>query len=163
MQPNLDRDWLLTKANEEANGFISVGGLACRVVAGEAKGSEDIPESARRVAFARIIELSRRKLRLSVEQLAKQADVDISQIVEIEEGASNSPEPRTVFKLSQTLKVPQDQLMVLSGLARPRDRRLTDATVLFAARSEPVNVLTTEEEEALREYVKVVVESSYGG
>ena len=52
MQTNLDRDWLLTKANEEENGFISVGGLVCRVVAGEAKGSDDIPESARRVALS---------------------------------------------------------------------------------------------------------------
>ncbi len=162
MQTNLDRDWLFAKANEEDNGIISVGGLVCRVMAGETRESEDIPESARRVAFARIVALSRRKLRLSVEQLAERADVDISQIVEIEECASVSPEPRTVFKLSQMLKVPQDQLMVLSGLAHPRDRRLTDATVRFVARSEPVNVLTTEEEEALREYVKVVVESSYG-
>ena len=52
MQTNLDRNWLLTKANEEDNGFISVGGLACRVVAGEAKESEVIPELARRVALA---------------------------------------------------------------------------------------------------------------
>lgn len=51
MQTNMNRDWLLTKANEEENGFISVGGLVCRVMAGEARGSEDIPESARRVAL----------------------------------------------------------------------------------------------------------------
>lgn len=163
METNLDREWLLAKANEEDNCIISVGGLVCRVAAAEASVSEDIPESARRVAFARIVELSRRKLRLSVEQLAECADVDISQIVEIEEGASNSPEPRTVFKLSQTLKVPQNQLMVLSGLAHPRDQRLTDATIRFAARSESVAALSPEEEEALQEYVKVVVESSYGG
>ena len=33
MKMNEDRDWLLTKANEEDNCIISVGGLACRVVA----------------------------------------------------------------------------------------------------------------------------------
>ena len=53
MQTNMNRDWLLTKANEEENGFISVGGLVCRVMAGEARGIEDIPESSRRVALSR--------------------------------------------------------------------------------------------------------------
>lgn len=163
MKLNEDQGWLLTKANEEDNCILSVGGLACRVVAAEAQENEDIPESARRLAFARFVELSRRKLRLSVEQLAEQADVDVSQLVEIEEGESDSPEPRTIHKLSQVLAVPQDRLMVLSGLARPRDRRLSEATIRFAARSEPVNVLTREEEEILQEYVKVVVQSSNGG
>ena len=49
--------------------------------------------------------------------------------------------------------------MKLSGLAKTRDSYLTEATVRFAARSEPVNVLSAEEEEALQEYVKVLVKS----
>lgn len=52
MQTNLDREWLLAKANEEDNCIVSVGGLVCRVMAGEARGSEDIPESSRRVALS---------------------------------------------------------------------------------------------------------------
>ena len=162
MKMNEDRDWLLTKANEEDNCVISVGGLACRVVAEAKAHAEEIPETTRRVAFARFVKLSRRKLRLTVEQLAEQADVDVSQLVEIEVGECDAPEPRTVYNLSQALNYPQDRLMVMSGLARPRDRRLAEATVRFAARSEPVNVLSPEEEEALLEYVKVVVESSDG-
>ena len=43
---------MLAKANEEDNCIVSVGGLVCRVVAGEAKGSEDIPESTGRVALS---------------------------------------------------------------------------------------------------------------
>jgi hypothetical protein len=35
MKMNEDRDWLLTKANEEDHCIIAVGGLACRVVAEE--------------------------------------------------------------------------------------------------------------------------------
>jgi hypothetical protein len=35
MKMNEDRDWLFTKANEEDHCIISVGGLACRVVAEE--------------------------------------------------------------------------------------------------------------------------------
>jgi transcriptional regulator with XRE-family HTH domain len=121
---------------------------------------QEIPEPARRLAFARLIELSRRKQRLTVEQLAERADVDVSQLIEIEEGECVSAEPRTVYKLSQVFNFPQDRLMVMSGLARPRDRHLTEATIRFAARSEPVNVLSAEEEEALHEYMKVLIESA---
>ena len=160
---NNNRNWLLAKANEEDNCIISVGGLAYRLAAETNASEEEIPDAARRVAFARLVELSRRKQRLTVEQLAERADVDVSQLIEIEEGENVSPEPRTVYRLAQVLNFPQERMMVMSGLARTRDRHLTEATVRFAARSEPVNVLSPEEEEALQEYVKVLVESAIGG
>jgi len=163
MKMNDDRNWLLAKANEEDNCIFSVGGLAYRSAAEADANQGEIPEAARRVAFARLVELSRRKQRLTVEQLAEKADVDVSQLIEIEEGESVSPEPRTVYKLAQVLNFPQDRMMVMSGLARTRDRHLTEATVRFAARSEPVSILSPEEEEALQEYVKVLVESAIGG
>jgi transcriptional regulator with XRE-family HTH domain len=159
MKMNNDPNWLLAKANEEDNRIISVGGLVCRLRAEARQQEQETPEPTRRVAFARFIELSRRKLRLTVEQLAEKADVDVSQLIEIEEGECVSAEPRTVFKLAQVFNFPQHRLMELSGLAKTRDRHLTEATVRFAARSEPVNALSAEEEEALQEYVKVLVES----
>lgn len=158
MKMNDDINWLLAAANEEDNCIISVGGLACRLRA-EMNQQQETPETTRRVAFARFIELSRRKLRLTVEQLADKADIDVSQLIEIEEGECVTAEPRTVFKLAQVFNFPQHRLMELSGLAKTRDRHLTEATVRFAARSEPVNILSSEEEEALQEYVKVLVES----
>lgn len=159
MKMNDDINWLLAAANEEDNCIISVGGLVCRLRNEENNSVQEIPESTRRVAFAQLIELSRRKRRLTVEQLAEQADIDVSQLIEIEEGECVSAEPRTVFKLAQVLNFPNDRLMELSGLHKTRDRRLTEATVRFAARSEPVNILSAEEEEVLQEYVKVLVES----
>lgn len=159
MKMNDDINWLLAAASEEDNCIVSVGGLACRLRAEENKLEQEIPESTRRVAFAQLIELSRRKRRLTVEQLAEQADIDVSQLIEIEEGECISAEPRTVFRLAQVLNFPKERLMELSGLAKTRDRHLTEATVRFAARSEPVNILSAEEEEVLQEYVKVLVES----
>lgn len=159
MKMNDDINWLLAAASEEDNCIISVGGLAWRLRTEESKLEQEIPASTRRVAFAQLIELSRRKRRLTVEQLAEQADIDVSQLIEIEEGECISAEPRTVYRLAQVFNFPNDRLMKLSGLAQTRDRHLTEATVRFAARSEPVNDLSAEEEEALQEYVKVLVES----
>jgi transcriptional regulator with XRE-family HTH domain len=159
MKMNDDFNWLLARANEEDNCIISVGGLVCRLKAESIQQEKETPEPTRRIAFARVIELSRRKLRLTIEQLAEKADVDISQLIEIEEGECVVAEPRTIFKLAKIFNFPMDRLMELSGIAQTRDRHLTEATVRFAARSEPVNALSKEEEEALQEYVKVLVES----
>jgi len=121
-----------------------------------------VPFSFRRHAFARFIELSRRGRRLTVEQLSEKADIDVSELIAIEEGDAVSPEPRTIYQLASVLKVSQQKLMELSGLARSRDRHFHAATVRFAARSEPVTVLSADEEELLQEYVKVLVDSSNG-
>lgn len=159
MKMNNDLNWLLTKANEEDNCVISVGGLVCRLRAEEGRQEQKTPESTRRVAFARFIELYRRKMRLTIEQLAEKADVDVSQLIEIEEGECISAELRTVFNLAKVFQFPIERLMELSGLAQVRDRHLTEATIRFAARSESMSVLSQQEEEALQEYLKVLVES----
>jgi HTH-type transcriptional regulator, competence development regulator len=165
MQLNKDRSWLLKKAEQEDNDIVSVGGFVNRVAATEQNGSEEsveIPESARRHAFARFVELSRRRQRLTVEQLSEKADVDVAELIAIEEADTVSPEPRTIYQLATVLNVPQQKLMELSGLSRTRDRRFQDATVRFAARSEPVADLSADEEELFQEYVKVLVDTSNG-
>jgi hypothetical protein len=89
---NNDINWLLAKAEQEDNCIISVGGLVCRLRAEENKLVQETPEPTRRVAFARFVELSRRKLRLTVEQLAEKADVDTTQLIEIEESTNQIKE-----------------------------------------------------------------------
>lgn len=165
MQLNQDRNWLLKKAEQEDNDIVSVGGFVSRVAEMKQNGVDEgveIPESARRHAFARFVELSRRGRRLTVEQLSVKADVDVAELIAIEEGDAVSPEPRTVYQLATVLKVSQQKLMELSGLSLTRDRQFQAATVRFAARSEPVTVLSADEEELLQEYVKVLVDSSNG-
>ncbi len=77
----------------------------------------------------------------------------------IERGEGFVPEPRTVHQIAQVLKLPERRLLELAGLTEVRDRRLREATVRFAARSEPIEELRPEELEALEEYVKVLAES----
>ena len=69
MPTDLDREWLLAKSNEEDNCIVSVGGLVCRVVAAEATGSEDTPDSARRVALSHEDEALREYVEIAVDPL----------------------------------------------------------------------------------------------
>jgi transcriptional regulator with XRE-family HTH domain len=110
------------------------------------------------LAFAKLVELRRRQCRLSAEDLAVRADVNLEAIVSIERGEGSIPEPRTVHQIAQVLKLPERRLLQLAGLVEAKDSRFREATVRFAARSEPIEDLRPEELEALEEYVKVLAE-----
>jgi HTH-type transcriptional regulator, competence development regulator len=153
---NTDAAWLRAKAEEENNGIVSVGGLVCALAKSEEESKAHLAE---RVALAKLVELRRRQYRLSVEDLAKKADVDLEDVVSIERGEGTVPEPRTVHRLAQALELPERRLLELAGLVQAKDARFRKATVRFAARSEPVANLLPEEQEALEEFVGLLAES----
>jgi HTH-type transcriptional regulator, competence development regulator len=150
------RDWLLKAgAAEDACRSLSVGGLAADV------GLLRSAKMGVQTAFPRLVEYSRRKLGLSVEQLAEQADVDIEEIVQIETMASVVPDVRTVYQLAEALKLTPNTLMEVAGLTTTRPQ-IRNVALRFAARSESTARLSHDEQEALEEFVKVLVESSHG-
>jgi len=110
------------------------------------------------LAFAKLVELRRRQYGLSAEALADKAAIDLEEVVNIERGEGIVPEPRTVRQLAQVLQLPERKLQQLAGLVEAKDNRLREATVRFAARSEPVENLLPEEQEALEEFVKLLAE-----
>lgn len=154
--PNQDIAWLRRMADVEDNAELTVGGLAHEL---GLLGAHTAPAPVAKSAFAKLIGLRRREMRLTVEDLAQRADVGVAEVVSIELGQLETPEPRTVFKLAAVLKLPAQKLMQMSGLAVPKDTRFSDAVVRFAARSEPVDKLSKEEHAALEEFVKFLAES----
>ncbi|MGH7138250.1 MAG: helix-turn-helix domain-containing protein [Pirellulales bacterium] len=149
-------EWLLKMADIEDNCSLAVGGLAHEFGMLEPSGAAP---SVARTAFAKLIELRRRERRLTVEQLAQRADIDLGEVVGLERGDECTPEPRTVYKLAAVLDLPEAKLMQLSGLTKPKDSRFAQEAVRFAARSEPVDKLSREEHEALEEFVKFLSEA----
>ena len=93
---------------------------------------------------------------MSLEQLADDADVDMVDLVEIESDPHHRPELRTAYQLANYFKVSQAGLMQVAGLAAPKDARLLDEGVRFAARSESIAALTPEEGAALEAFVAVL-------
>jgi len=152
-----NREALLEHAFAEADGCISVGGLAHDLGFLRA-----VPASTPRV-FGKLIEFARRTHGWSVERLAEQANIDLAEVVNIESERDFIPQPRTVFQLACTLGYSTERLMEVAGLTKGRSEPMNEAAVRFAARSEPASQLTTEEREAYEQFVKVLVESTDGG
>jgi len=150
-------DELFRKRAAEENGcMISAIGLQpLHTKQGEASHQAGEPV---RFAFSTLICYRRRALRLTMEDLAQQAKVELDELLQIEEDATYVPEPRTVHQLASHLKLPIPQLLVLSGNATSANAELTEAAVRFAARSRAVEKLNREQNEALNEFVKVLVE-----
>jgi HTH-type transcriptional regulator, competence development regulator len=155
MRFNSDPEWLKKQAALEDNCFVSVGGLVLAV--------EDLQQQAQRVnaahaAFVNLLNLTRREHKLTWEQFSQKLDVDLAELIGIENDENYKPTPRTVTRIAQFIHVPAEKLFILSGLARARDIQFEEAALRFAARSQPVEELTSEEHEALKEYVKFLCE-----
>jgi len=157
MQMNNNNEWLLKWAALEDNCAVAAGGPSLLPIGSE---PQEFGEFTCRIAFARLIALFRRQRGLTVEKLAKECGVDASELLNIEECTPHRTEPRTVFRLSKTLNIPQDRLMILAGLSQPRSDSFKRATVQFAASSQPMHDLSQEEENALQAFVEVLAEST---
>jgi HTH-type transcriptional regulator, competence development regulator len=96
MKFNKDRNWLTKRAEQEDRHFISVGGLISRIDPEWQADVSSMPNvETTKTAFVRLLQLARRERRLSLEQLAQKADVDLGELVKIESDESFKPTPRT--------------------------------------------------------------------
>ena len=154
MKIEISKEWCIRMAQLEANAEIGAGRLAIDpVLDGEFGPVEASDEDVPNIAFGRFI---RRKRGISLENLAEKADVEITELVEIENDTHHKPELRTTHQLAKIFNVPQSGLMQVSGLAVPKDVYLYDEAVRFAARSSPTTELTHEESVALEAFVAVL-------
>lgn len=146
MSTNKER--LLAKAAEEDGCIVSVGGLFYRSAAHPAK-----LHATERVAFAKLIDLRRRSLGLTLADLAERARVPLVELVGMARGEMDVPAESAVRRLAQALSLPEARLLELAGYGQSADASLQEAAVRFAARLEPVQQLSTEEHEAMQEFV----------
>lgn len=152
------KEWWLAQADSEGDGPVGAGRssggpgklLPLRSLVAPSGDDET------RIAFGKLVELLRRRDELTVEQLAERAQLDAGELLRIEEGVAQPPEPRTVYQLARTFKLPQKRLMQLAGLSAANDSALQREAVRFAARSESVDKLTREEKAALEEFIAVL-------
>jgi transcriptional regulator with XRE-family HTH domain len=116
--------------------------------------ADDPAKGAVRDAFRLFVELLRRKHNLTVEELAKRADVERTEIIAMERNSGYRPSPRTLHKLSQFYKIPERRLLVLAGALKEVPQEFRDEASRFAAQSESFATLTGEEKKALDEFMR---------
>lgn len=148
-----DRKELIAAACGIEETCVSVGGLA------HTFGILDTPQPPTQTLGARVfpkfLELWRREHQLSAGDLAARATLTEAEVLEAEIGLT-APEPRILYLLSPVLGVSFDKLMRLTGLIHERDEALSSAAVRFAARSEPMQVLTPAEQAAFHDFINAL-------
>lgn len=149
MELNRSKDWWLAKADREGGAVIAAGALAV-------DPPVDTAADTTRLAFGRFVSLMRRQRQMSVEQFAREADLDASELLAIEDDIHYIARPRSIYRLAQFFNVPQPRLMQLAGLTAANDPGLGVEAVRFAARSESVQKLTDEELAALEAFIAVL-------
>ncbi len=155
MKMNTDQAWLKIKAEQEDGCFVSVGGL---IEAIQDAGDKSTDSITLKHAFARLLQLRRREEALTLEDFARKADIDLGELLRIESEESYTPTPLTVDRIATFFRLPKKPLMVLAGLLTVKSPKFEEAAVRFSARSEPVEKLSSEEHQALEEYVKFLCE-----
>ncbi len=68
------------------------------------------------------------------------------------------PRPRVVHQLATVFGVPERSLMKLSGATITKDHDFEEEAMRFAAKSDDMSKLSREEQRALNDYVKYLVE-----
>ena len=163
MKMEFTKEWCLRMAELEAESTSNFDvGLGTPQREAELVPAEEIGTMAPdvNIAFGRFVRLMRRHRQLSLEKLAEDARVEITELVEIEEDARHRPDPRTVYQLAHHFQVPTPRLMQLAGLSERKDSQLVEHAIRFAARSEPVEKLNDVERAALEAFVVTLSERS---
>lgn len=151
MSTQMNKEWCLRMAELEGDASIGAGALALDPIFEETPEITDADEA--NVAFGRFVRLMRRSQKMSREELAQDADIDIKELIEIEDDVRHKPDVRSVFQLSGVFKLPSAKLMQVAGLAKARNDNIERQMERFAARSDPMADLTDEERAALEDFV----------
>lgn len=162
MKIHIPAEWLLSKAHLEEGHEIGAG--SARIMARRKKtthaADQTITVISQHVSFGRFITLMRRKNNMTVEMLAKSADVSAEELLVIEHDPHHEPELSTVYCLAKSFDLPPKNIIKMAGLAENGSSRLREESVRFAARSESRDPLTDDEQDALQAILRVIIEDS---
>ena len=110
-----------------------------------------------RQAMSALLQLLRRREGLSQDELAKRARVESEEIRRIESDLSYIPNPRTIYQLEQTFRLPQRALVKLSGMTGTRSGEFTQQVMRFAANAQTMASLTKAEKKILNEFMEFLI------
>ena len=157
MKMKFSKEWLLKDLDKEGVDIVTAGKL--KNLQSEASNVADKKKTVVS-AFAKLISLKRRDKSLTLEKLATQARIDVEELLSIEQVPGYVPEPRTVCNLATILRLPQEEMLQLSGNKILRNEKLVAHAERFAANAPSMEKLNSAEKRALEDFVKIIISSS---
>src|SRR5437879_6526097 len=117
MKFKITREWLQKRAALDDKAEVSTGALSLDHLIKDANALRQTPYEQERLAsaFGWLIRSRRLEMRFSIDRLSQKAEIDATELQEIEDNIHYTPEPRTVYQLAKMLKLPERKLMQLCG------------------------------------------------
>jgi transcriptional regulator with XRE-family HTH domain len=161
MRLKITKSWLERRAELDENAEVSAGHRDMEILNEEIKALRQTPGELLVLgeAFGKLIQFVRKNRKLSPDDLARTADIEIAELMNIESGALKQPEPRTVYQLANALKLPEKKMLELSGNLEVLDTEFTYQTERFAANAKNIENLTDEQRSVLMAYVKYLAQT----
>lgn len=153
MKLNLPKDWFVQAAKLEGDCEVGAGSPPTAT-----QPSVPVISVLKHFTFGRLVLLFRRKLGLSIDQLAKRAETTAQELHAIEDDPYHEPEPSTVYGLAQVFGLSPAKMMHAAGLAVAKKLSLNQEAVRFATDAKPTGPLSPEEQHALEAYVATLLE-----
>ncbi len=144
-------EWFRKAAEAEDNGIVSVGGMAVRIAALERR--ERHPELK---ALGKLLELRRREKGLTVEEVARRAEVTAAALEALERGLRLLDTRDVIGAVAKALDLPAEKLLAAAGLNGSPDPELSSAVLRFAAAAQPAGRLSPSEEAALKQILNAL-------
>ncbi|UTW59041.1 hypothetical protein KFE96_01670 [Kordiimonas sp. SCSIO 12603] len=162
MKLHFTEDWLRKKIREDADvendaglpvfsaDFLySIGN--CKK---DQKGSVKKPSVIK--ALKVLVTQIRRRDFSSREEFAEKIRVDVVELQSIEEDSNFIPKPRTMHQLASYLKVSTKAIQRLTLNDKTLHDDISEAAIQFAASSDDLSSLSTEDRRSLNDFVKVL-------
>lgn len=146
--------WYARMIEDAADDDFVIGPAAFSTV------NQESNEAPLTVAFGMLVRLARRAKKLSSEQLAEKLSVDSEEIQQIEHDPGYHARPRTISAIARFFDLPLTELMKLAGAAVANDEAFRSKALKFAAHSDDLSALSSEEQELLRSFIRFLREKS---
>ena len=169
MSPLFSKEWLRRKidsdpdieveAGPDLNDWALLGGLDDEILQEENLATvRDRHVIPLRMSLGLLVRQLRLRDGLTVEALAKEAEVSEEELNQVEHNPNYTARPRLIYNLSEYFEVRLEDLSQLAGTTRKVDRKLYNTAVKYAAMSDEAAVLTEEQREILDGFVAMLNE-----
>jgi transcriptional regulator with XRE-family HTH domain len=103
---------------------------------------------------------ARKHMKLSYNEFASHCNIDVNDVISIEDDYKYSPDIRTLYSISDFLKINNGILAEIAGYIKVRDPLYQQKLYSFAASSRKIRDCTDEKVEIFEQYLAVLHERS---
>jgi len=159
MKLHFSKDWLRNKISSDPDVEVEAGLPLTSLKQLSPNDIENVAAIAEtkvvqmRMALGTLVRQLRSKRRLTIGELARNADVSEDELRNVEHDPHYIAKPRLLFQLSHYFDVKLSKLAQISGATQAVEKSVFNRAIKYAAKSDDISTLSREESETLDAFV----------